>query len=376
MNSCKDYSKLPVEEGGLSPGEKFWRKHYEWLQSKGYQLRPRFSPDWVPSWVSTKKYYMFCEDGPALMPGQVIDAIYTPDGSSVALKRTDKSYHPYEEEIFRYLSSEPLSSDPRNHCAPLLDVLYPPEDSRNIILVMPMLRRFDSPPFDTFGEALECFRQLFEGLQFMHEHHVAHRDINGNNFMMHGVHLFPEKYHFVHDVLKPDLSGRAPHLTRSERPTKYYITDFGISSRYESDSRTSALEPVIIGGDKSVPEFKDITIPQNPFRTDVYYAGNVIRQHFIEGHSKLTWIRGYYGFDFLKPLINDMVQEDPAKRPTMDEVVKRFDAIVKGLSGWKLRSRVVPRRGNVITDVGRSIAHWRRKVQFILKGTPAIPRPS
>ncbi|KAJ3512549.1 hypothetical protein NLJ89_g3451 [Agrocybe chaxingu] len=281
MTSSKDYSKLPVEEGGLSPGEKFWRKHYEWLQSKGYQLRPRFSPDWVPSWVSTKKYYMFCEDGPALM-----------------------------------------------------------------------------------------------GLQFMHEHHVAHRDINGNNFMLHGVHLFPERYHFVHDVLKPDLSGRAPHLTRSERPTKYYITDFGISSRYESDTRTSALEPVIIGGDKSVPEFKDITIPQNPFRTDVYYAGNVIRQHFIEGHPKLTWIRGYYGFDFLKPLINDMVQEDPTKRPTMDEVVKRFDTIVKGLSGWKLRSRVVPRRGNVITDVGRSIAHWRRKVQFIIKGTPALPRPS
>lgn len=27
---------------------------------------------------------------------------------------------------------------------------------------MPLLRSYDDPAFDTFGEAVECFRQLFE----------------------------------------------------------------------------------------------------------------------------------------------------------------------------------------------------------------------
>jgi hypothetical protein len=60
----------------------------------------------------------------------------------------------------QYLSSEPLSLDPRNHCVQLLEVLDVPGDDQ--LLVTPLLRPFDSPTFDTFGEAIDCFRQLFE----------------------------------------------------------------------------------------------------------------------------------------------------------------------------------------------------------------------
>jgi len=62
----------------------------------------------------------------------------------------------------RYLSSEPLASDPRNRCVPLLDVLEPPDEPEMIILVMPLLREYTSPPFDTVGEVMDCCRQLFE----------------------------------------------------------------------------------------------------------------------------------------------------------------------------------------------------------------------
>ena len=127
---------------------------------------------------------------------QVNDAMYVPTGLRVALKQLYKEDHPFEEDIVRHLSSDPLSKDTRNHCVPLLDVLHPPhkDGERDIrILVMPFLRPFDSPIFDTFGEAIECIRQLFEvrfsfslsentlhthlpqGLQFMHENRVAHR---------------------------------------------------------------------------------------------------------------------------------------------------------------------------------------------------------
>jgi hypothetical protein len=43
------------------------------------------------------------------------------------------------------------------------------------------------------------------------------------------------------------------------------------------------------------------------------------------------------------PLISDMVQDDPAKRPTIDHVVKRFADMCKKLGILKLRTRVGPR---------------------------------
>ena len=42
--------------------EVFWRDRYEFLKDSGYQLRPRFSPRWVPSWIGTNYDPFFCED--------------------------------------------------------------------------------------------------------------------------------------------------------------------------------------------------------------------------------------------------------------------------------------------------------------------------
>lgn len=66
-----------------------------------------------------------------------------------------------EVEIIRYLSSEPLASDPRNHCNPLLDVLPLPDPQDGVLVVTQMLRPFDDPRFETFGEAVAFFSQIF-----------------------------------------------------------------------------------------------------------------------------------------------------------------------------------------------------------------------
>lgn len=171
--------------GVLGPSEHFWISHFAWLKDQGYQLRPRYSPDWVPSWTENNSIYYKNEDGLRLRVraasddttnylsegskyGQINDAIHLPTGSRVALKRVRIEEHPYEEDISRYLSSEKLSADPRNNCVPILDVLSPPNEQREArILVMPLLRKFGSPIFDTLGEAMECIRQLFE-VSFQH----------------------------------------------------------------------------------------------------------------------------------------------------------------------------------------------------------------
>lgn len=90
----------------------------------------------------------------------VIDATRVSDGSFVMLKRV-KADSLSELEIIRVLSSEPLASDPRNHCNPLLDVLPLPDPQDGVLVVTHMLRPFDNPRFETIGEAVAFFSQIF-----------------------------------------------------------------------------------------------------------------------------------------------------------------------------------------------------------------------
>ncbi|KAL0952420.1 hypothetical protein HGRIS_006693 [Hohenbuehelia grisea] len=177
--------------GMLHSGELFWRDHCEWLQQTGYQLRPRYQPDWTPSWIGTEKLWFRCEDAASPHHYKIVDARRISDGARMILKRYNKSVHPHEAEIAQFFSSGELRSKPQNHCVQIHDVLSVPGEDNEVVLVMPELRAFDDPEFDTIGEILEFFRQLFEvsfmvsfftsillytqGVRFMHQHHVAHR---------------------------------------------------------------------------------------------------------------------------------------------------------------------------------------------------------
>lgn len=79
------------------------------------------------------------------------------------------------------------------------------------------------------------------------------------------------------------------------------------------------------------------------------------------------------GLEFIVPLLQDMCQDDPAKRPTMDEVVLRFTEIMKGLSSWKLRTRLADVREPYLDHFFRSTTHWTRQIGRITRGIPAVP---
>lgn len=78
----------------------------------------------------------------------------------------------------------------------------------------------------------------------------------------------------------------------------------------------------------------------------------------------------------MRPLIANMIQKDPSKRPTMAEVVWQFDALRADLSKWKLRSRLVDRGENAYHSVTRGTSHWMRQIGLITRGIPAVPRSS
>jgi hypothetical protein len=83
----------------------------------------------------------------------------------------------------------------------------------------------------------------------------------------------------------------------------------------------------------------------------------------------------YQGFEFLEPLVNDMVQDDPTKRPTMDDVVTRFSEIKNKLSTWKLRSRIARKDEIWLVTACKAVRHWYWTVGYLLGRKAAIPEP-
>ncbi|RPD57478.1 hypothetical protein L227DRAFT_613500 [Lentinus tigrinus ALCF2SS1-6] len=349
--------------GQLDSIEIWWRDHQEWLAEKGYMLRPRYRPGWKPSWANDA-YIRAFEEGVSPVLIDVLDATRVSDNSLVALKRVRNQFNPYEIEIAQYLYSETLRSDPRNHTVPILEVFPVPDDPQITLIVMPFLRPCDDPGFYTLGEAISFVKQVLEGLQYMHELHVAHRDGKAGNIMYDPRPLFPDMYHPVERYRSRDWKGRAKYSTRTECPVRYYFIDFGLSRRYDPKNGPPREYP-ILGGDKTVPEFTNWNgEPLDPFPTDIYYIGNMIRH---------TIIAPYKGFEFLVPLVKDMIQTDPSKRPTIQEVSRRFEELVKVLSRWRLRSRLVHVKEDPIDKLFRTIGYPFRTFRYILERRPAIP---
>jgi len=331
-------------------------------------LRPRYRPDWKPSWLGTDNFYRDCEDGQSTLMPTILDATRQSDGLLVTLKKVDTVVHPFEVEIGEFLSSEQLAQDPRNHCVRILDVLQDPIDSKLSIVVMPLLKSYDKPEFLTVGEAVAFCVQMIEGLHFMHDHLVAHRDISTRNVMMDAVPLYSKKlWHPESPRYTRDFSGSAKHFSRTERPMKYFYIDFGLSRKYDTEDR-SPRELPILGGDKSVPEFQGdgYDAPADPFRTDIYYLGNLFR---------LTFLNHFRGFEFMEELVVDMVQADPGKRPTITEVETRFSDRYRRLSSWQLRSRLVHRGENRFVRAILDTMHFFVKAKSVAKRQPPIPIP-
>ena len=104
------------------------------------------------------------------------------------------------------------------------------------------------------------------------------RDCTANNIMLDPSGMYPKGFHPIQVNRRRDFRGRARRFTRTSRPTRYYLIDFGLSRRYSS---RNALDQPIRGGDKSAPEHRLRNLC-NPFHTDIYYLGNLIRERFLK----------------------------------------------------------------------------------------------
>ncbi|KAJ3908080.1 kinase-like domain-containing protein [Lentinula edodes] len=353
----------------LDENELWWIGHFEYLKEHGYMMRPRYRPGWKPSYKHGILEPLFSEDGQSMLHPYVMDALRISDSYMVAMKRVKGSTG--EENIASFFSNEEHNTNPRNRCIRVLEVLPIPGNDDEKIIVMPWLRKVMDPRFRTIGEAVQFFQEIIQGLQYMHDNNVAHRDCARNNMGMDANPMFTRQYHPIKPKKKHNWSGRALHHSRTRCPPTYFLIDFGQSRMY-NPSQPRPSEYALKSGGYTPPE-GDADIPCDPFATDVYILGTMIRTSFLDGDSD-SYKPGVHGFEFLRPLVNDMIADDPSNRPTMTEVSSRFSDLVRKLPWWKLRSRAVQKDEFFATPF-RAVYHlfWTASMMLLLK--PAIPSP-
>ncbi|KAJ7450250.1 kinase-like domain-containing protein [Mycena galericulata] len=321
--------------------ERFWVDIQPFLLAKGYQLRPRYHPDWIPSWISKQKGAKEYEDSLEGEFTSVLDATCIHDGKKVILKRVPTGGE--ELAIIKRLSSPSVCSDHRNRTIPLFDVVVLPNSPWSF-LVMPYCRRFNYPPLHCRKEFVEAITQFMEGLQFMHDRNIAHFDIAPQNMMMDESRVVPKGSHFCKPRTHTGFYGLFSWNDRcSVSPVDYYYIDFGLSL-YFPDGKDTALHLGTLRTFPTIPELS-LTVPYNPFKVDIYQLGLTIRK-LIDAYPDLE--------DF-RSIANDMTATNPNDRPTPADAVSDLRRIAtrmtpaklseqiweKGTTNWQKMSRAV-----------------------------------
>ncbi|KAI9059873.1 kinase-like protein [Trametes sanguinea] len=313
-------------EYDILPDEILWRDRYTTFLERGYRLRPRYHPDWRPSWTGTNLNPEFCEDAVVSDNPDVLDATRESDGLRVAMKAVKKGGQ--EILISQFLSSLQHRS---NHCVPIVDAFQDPLDPSRTIMVMEYLRPWDDPELVMVGDVVDFVSQMLEGLEFIHNQRVAHRDIAPQNVMMDGRALYPQGHHPVWRDRSPDAIEDLVPLARMDHPVKYYYIDFGLSVRFAPGQ--SPLVVGDVGRDAEVPELSS-TVPYDAFKADIYALGNFFDKELAQKYHRL---------EFLQTIINSMKQRQPATRPTASQLVSAFRETRRSLDPSDFRWRLAPK---------------------------------
>ena len=77
----------------------------------------------------------------------------------------------------------------------------------------------------------------------------------------------------------------------------------------------------------------------------------------------------------MEELIGAMTNEDPAQRPSIDEVIERFTVIQRSLSSTKLRSALTSRKVPRILSLFRQARQYLLTIRYTILQRAAIPNP-
>lgn len=340
--------------------EERWASYEPYLLSKGYQLRPRYRRDWVPSWKTNGKSSHDCEDKGDTLAIKVLDATRLSDNTQVIIKLrvlSSEDRNGFDEiEILQRFSSAEFKGDPSNHVVPCIDVFPIPDVPGGSFIVMPLLSKYNLPEFWDLGEVHDFLEQIFEGLEFLHKNDVVHCDIASPNVLMDARPLYTEPFHpFFQTRALDGQRPLYPAYLRSQKPVRYYYIDFGYAKWFKGGEDRKVLG---WKAREQTPEQAE-GIPYDPFLADVYQLGAIIRRDLIPRISTLQ---------FLLPLARQMTHITPSKRPSLATARKKMSTHFAGLSGYQKRWPIVPLNVSFRHRCLFFLAGVTTEVMFLLKG--------
>ncbi|KZO95051.1 hypothetical protein CALVIDRAFT_483433 [Calocera viscosa TUFC12733] len=345
------------------------------LESVGYMLRPRYHPGWVGSWLGTRRKAETCEDSIGLEGVPIVlDAVRARDGLQVILKLWNRDrLDGAELDALRFFSEPSRANHPSNHVVPLLSTVTIEgcDDFFDKLLVEPLLRDFNEPPFVMVAEALSFILQVLEGLDYMHSNNVAHGSVILGNIMMDPASIFPDGFHgaFGINTTRRVSERHVKRLTRLQAPVKYYYIDFGSSSMFPSAEERTLVRPVAAVW--FPPEYlADPTSPLDPFKFDVYTLGiTLIEEMRVGAHYptsfelRLTLSQHRPGLHFIVPFFGPMIAKKPEDRPTAAQLKLNFVRFLLETKPSTMRRRIGWSPQSGITVLGRM---WDAKEQVKL----------
>ncbi|KAJ7474251.1 hypothetical protein FB451DRAFT_944957, partial [Mycena latifolia] len=317
--------------------EREWAHYQPFLEGRGYMLRPRYRPGWVPEAIALGKSLWECEDSkpcsiyPSFADGSIatcrataLDATCVADGGQVVLKIVEMGSQ--ETVIAEFLAKEP---DAEKHTIQMLELIPMYDDPSRALMVMPRMRAvWDTPLFKTVHEFLEFAEQVLQGLAFLHSKNIAHRDICTKNLVMDASRMIPAGFHFIAthtsdgvQLLHFDADDSDPLVVKSRTragPMRYAYIDFGLSVHFLS----IAARELVTGECGQLREHMrgelSETVPYDAFKADVRFVGEMIRTEFLCFHE---------GLDFLIPLVKKLCRRDPARRPDAAMALALFQSL-------------------------------------------------
>ncbi|KAI0088672.1 hypothetical protein BDY19DRAFT_994042 [Irpex rosettiformis] len=362
----------------LSDIEIQWQQVSEFLELKGYALRARYRKNWQPSWElphNKGKHPECFEDHISLPPEwhTGIDAVQIATGRRVWIKRMTLR----NSDEFLLGRTNRLSTEPRNHCVPMLERFHDEDPEGFRYIVTPFLRPAHDPPLETIGDAIDFVTQILDGLAFLHEQSFVTQHGEYRHILMNGDPFFPDGFHPVKLNLDPTARRPARQLSRRKASAKYYFTSFESVHAHEpllpTDPRAIHVERAF------APELYGSNINyqlQSMFEVDIWNIGQVLKTKLLDVRSPdfsllnmslLEYGQVYSNVDFVKCTLEMMLDEQPGFRLRADQCRNTWQATMPrklstlGLSR-RLRFRTETRLQTMALDM---IAMLRTAAGFV-----------
>jgi len=201
-----------------------------------------------------------------------------------------------ELAVISDLHSVDLRQDPWNPCPHILQTIDQGPASQHVYLFMERLNEFNAPPMETVAQYIDFFRQILEGMSFLHEHQFAGFSCaDPNSFMVDlssGLGLNDGSYTalLVHTMSQgqerdPSTTPKgfgtgdrhhhryliqstdAANFDRSIYPVRYYFVNFTRTRRIQRGSSDRLTV--------SLPSYSERT---SPFKKDVKELGTLLER--------------------------------------------------------------------------------------------------